>query len=222
MESESHVPFEDAVKHCPLLSKTRRHAAFSLLLENGTVLSFEKGRLLTEYREKLGILLSGELLVKNHSGVLLNRLTPGSLFGVSTLFCENTSHVTDIFAAKKSEVLLICEDALTGILTENPDLFRNYIGFLTDRIRFLNRKIDLFSASTAEQKLLVYLRHERKEENGAFTVTLPSMAKLASLLGIGRASLYRAAEALEEQGWIRRESSKKWIVNTVERNEEEV
>ncbi len=213
MGNEDYFPFEEAISHCPLLSKAHPETSFSLLLGQGQIFSFSKGTPLSEYRGKLGILLTGELFVKNQNGALLNRLTPGGLFGVSTLFCENCSHVTDIFAAKKSEVLLIEEEALAKILTENPDLFRNYIGFLTDRIRFLNRKIDLFSASTAEQKLLVFLRHEGKEENGVFTVSIPSMARLAALLGIGRASLYRAADALEESGWIRKETPKKWILN---------
>ena len=82
--------------------------------------------------------------------------------------------------------------------------------FLTDRIRFLNWKIDLFSASTAQQKLRLYLLHLRKEGS---EVTVEPLARLGHTLGMGRASLYRVIEKLEGEGVIKRMERNRWQVD---------
>lgn len=202
-----------ALLNCPLFAGLNPEEVPKLVAEKGTCVSLKKGDEVVDYSKKLGIVLTGRLQVINFSGALLNKLTPGSLFGVSTVFTEASSHVTDIFAEIPSEICLLTEEELTSLFQEFPAIFRNYIAFLTDRIRFLNQKIDLFSAGSAEQKLMTYLKHKASAEaDGKFTVSIPSMSQLASALGIGRASLYRAADTLEENGMIDRSFAKKWIL----------
>ena len=72
-------------------------------------------------------------------------------------------------------------------------IFRNRIWFLSSRISAL-------TAGTAEQKLAVYLL-----EQGDMEI---SMTDLSQRLNLGRASLYRAAEELEELGAIAREGKR--------------
>lgn len=84
------------------------------------------------------------------------------------------------------------------ILLQNPVIAFNYIRFLSGRIQFLNRKIDSFTAPGAQQALLSYLR----QQPGGKSVGL-SMVKLSEMLNIGRTSLYRAVEQLEQCGKIK-------------------
>ena len=77
----------------------------------------------------------------------------------------------------------------------------HYLDFLSGRIRFLNRKIGYLTAGSAERRLALYLASFQKQE----LVLKDSISSLSELLDIGRASLYRAFDALEEQGLIRRE-----------------
>jgi len=76
---------------------------------------------------------------------------------------------------------------------------------LSDKIRFLNRKIAFFTSGSTEKKLAGYILSLPIENN---TVKLDmNMSKLASSLDIGRASLYRAFESLEENCFITRENN---------------
>jgi len=197
----------------PVFSGLSEEAILTLTSSYGKVRSLKKGEELTDYSKMLGLVLSGSLQVVNFSGTLLNRLLPGSLFGVSTVFTEFTSHVTDIFAETKSEIYLLTEDELAQLFQKEPLIFRSYVAFLTDRIRFLNQKIDLFSAGSAEQKLMTYIKHNLQvDSEGQQFLQIGSMSQLASILGMGRASLYRAVDTLKAEGIISKAEGKKWII----------
>lgn len=150
---------------------------------------------------RMGILLSGALKVLSPSdNTILNRLEPSSLFGVSCLYGEKSAE-TVIVAAKASTILFLNgEDS--EVLWENSKLRKNLISFLTDRIRFLNRKIASFTAHGSDEKLLCYLQ-QNADESGKVTLT-HSYSELAGALHLGRASLYRAMEKLEQRGIMQR------------------
>ena len=64
----------------------------------------------------------------------------------------------------------------------------------------MNSKINAYTAKSAENKLYAYLLQLPREKN---TVVLPTdMSTLAKMIGIGRATLYRAFEKLEFSGLI--------------------
>ena len=152
---------------------------------------------------RIGLVLSGVLLVYSagEKKVLLNRLQEGSLFGVSGLF-DRCDAPTEIIAKHGGTVLFLNEENLDP-LWEDAVLRRNFISFLTDRIRFLNRKIASFTAHGAEGKLARFLLLHA-DESGC--VPIPgSYSALAKTLNLGRASLYRAMAGMEEDGAIQKE-----------------
>ena len=150
----------------------------------------------------LGLLLSGGLCV-NRAGeprrVILNLLRPGDTFGVASLFGGEGSFPTTVTASADSSVLLLRQENVERLLAEIPEAARAYIAFLSDRIRFLNRRIDSFAGRTTEEKVAAFLLRAEGSE-----ARLPvSRQALASVLGLGRASLYRALGSMEEKGLIR-------------------
>ena len=65
-------------------------------------------------------------------------------------------------------------------------------------VRFLNARIETFTAPSAEARLANYLLSLPATQG---EVTLPvSCRALSEMLNVGRASLYRAFDTLEEQG----------------------
>ena len=93
------------------------------------------------------------------------------------------------------------EEALVDrLLEEEPLLRRNYLCYLTGRVRFLSGRLQSLSQNGTEGKLVRYLL--TNGQSGSFTC---SASDLAHRLGISRASLYRAFRDLEAGGVIRRE-----------------
>ena len=102
--------------------------------------------------------------------------------------------------------MLYNQEMLASLFEKHPHAAINYIAFLSDRIRFLNARISVISCSDAENTVLKYLTLSA-DENG-YAAIPKSMTELASMLGLGRASLYRSLESLEKRGIIIRENSR--------------
>ena len=156
----------------------------------------------TRFRKAVGVLLEGQVSVIKGRDLLLNTLGPGQCFGVAALFCPAESYVTTVLA-KTPAVLVFLSDAwLTGLFRRYPDAAVRYIAFLSQRIRFLNQKIDSFTAPTVQDALY---RHLLSIQVGGRAEIAGGYSGLARALNMGRASLYRSLDALEEEGLIRRE-----------------
>lgn len=165
--------------------------------------SYRKGERIfdeTHFSKSLGIVLSGKLQIEHASGenrnVQMSQLTAGDCFGAAAMFQEVESYPTQITAQANSSVLFLPQSVLLWYMQRNPTIMENYIRFLTQRIRFLNNKIAILTAGSAEQKLLLYLR-----EYGSFS---GPMTELGKILNVSRATLYRALETLAKKHIVRR------------------
>ncbi len=152
------------------------------------------------FRRALGVLAEGEAVVEKDSGAVLNLLRPGDCFGAAALFCPTETYVTTIRARGRAAVLFLTDEELTAAFRAYPDMALAYIGFLSGRIQFLNRKIDSFTSPTAADAVWNWLVTHADEEGVA--VAAGGLSALARELNIGRASLYRGLDQLEKEGRI--------------------
>jgi len=169
---------------------------------SGRVMEFEKGDVIygrREFRSALCILLEGSARASKGSGVVMNTFEPGAMFGLASMFSGTEEYVSDIVAVTACTVLFIEQQVLESLMERDYLLVKNYIVYLTDRIRFLNSRIEEFTRPTAEKKLAAYLAARFSGEGSLLT---GSFSTLAGKLGIGRASLYRAMDSLAQRGFI--------------------
>ena len=156
------------------------------------------------FMRAVGIICDGKIRVSrvgSGNRVTLNILSRGELFGVAALFGDEDSFVTSVTAAEKSEIFFIPDAVIRKLIRTNSGFAFAYIGFLSDKIRFLNRRIAEFTAGSTKCKLAEYLiSHENDCDM--------SMVQLASALGMGRASLYREIDELTSRGFIRKDGRK--------------
>ena len=156
------------------------------------------------YQPALGVVLAGEVkAAKNKGGqpLLLRSFGPGEVFGAAALF-GSESYVTWLEAVKPCRIAFLSQGLVEDLIARDVRIAWNYIHFLSDRVRFLNAKIDSFTAGNAECRLACYLL-SLSEQGDSFALPC-SLSELAQRLDIGRASLYRALDALESCGAIRR------------------
>lgn len=134
-------------------------------------------------------------------------LEPGDLFGAAALFHEETYAVT--LTAQRSCTLLLLPQALVeDLMARFPQVGRNYVAYLSGRIRFLSGKIETLTAGHVEGKLAQYLLAHTREGWAECSAT-----GLAKRLGVGRASLYRAFDTLTQLGLIRRDGKRIQVLN---------
>lgn len=189
-----------AVKKCILFSSAQENTINSLFnKEKFTISSYLKNEdIFTPevYSKCLAVVLSGEASVyKNNT--LMSILSPGAIFGMSVLFYDTGDFPTTVKARENCRILFITKEQLTEIFKADPITTQNYITILSERIHYLNTKIESLTEQSPAQKLLVYLENfSQKNQQDEFILPI-SLIELANSLSIGRTSLYRAFEELE-------------------------
>lgn len=165
--------------------------------------SYRKGEVIFaphEFARSLGIVLSGSVSVSK-GDFPVSSLQPGDLFGAAALYNDEPDYATTLRVRRDCTVLLLSEETVDELLSNCAQARRNYIRYLSERIRFLNRKMGLLSQTAAEDRLMSYLQQQEKDGQVCLDC---SLSELAKRLGMGRASLYRAFDILETRGRITR------------------
>lgn len=155
------------------------------------------------FRRSLGVFLRGGARVTKGS-LVVSALGRGDLFGAAALFNRREDYETTITALGPSLVAFFPEELVAALMARCPRFCANYIRYLSERIHFLNRKIEGLTAPGTTGKLSHYLLAECGEGGTASC----NATELARRLDVSRASLYRAFEELEGAGAIRREGKR--------------
>lgn len=164
-------------------------------------------------KRALALILEGHVRVWQ-GRVPMNDLVEGDVFGAAALFGTGEEYPSTVVAESDCRVLYIPQETVVQWMKEVPAVAENYVGFLSDRIRFLNRRLSTLTAGQADGKLWRYLLAHR-DENGVVYVA-EGMTALAERLDMGRSSLYRSLDALVLTGRIHRERKKIIILQTEE------
>lgn len=177
---------------------------------------FKKGEIIysaDKFSNSLGFICSGEAfaVTNNGQGIYMKSFEIGATFGAAAIFGGEDRYVSTIIAKTDTEVLFISEEALKEIFILYPKTAINYISFLSDKVRFLNKKLSVLSCSNTEDTVLNYLRSVM--DNEGYAAIPKNMTLFSKMLGIGRASLYRSLDNLEDSGSILRENNKIKVIN---------
>jgi len=153
----------------------------------------------------LCIVVEGRAVVEKRNGdsaMRMSVLERGDLFGAASMFCDEDSYVAEIIALSSVWTILIPEQSLRCLMQKEPLIMENYIRYLTGRIRFLSSRIDSLACGGVEERFLLALTNLSNE--GKCTLNC-SMDAFAKSLGVSRATLYRAQDALIADGRLRKE-----------------
>lgn len=156
------------------------------------------------FRRAVGLIVRGAVTVRSSGEVIINHLHAGEIFGVAALFDqEQETYVTEILADEDTAVRFIPQELMSRLLADFPPIAERYIRFLSDRVRFLNRKLSALTIGNTENRLYHYLLSHQDERG---TIRLPdTMTELAKALNMGRSSLYRALDTLVREGILVKE-----------------
>ncbi len=158
---------------------------------------------------RLCILWQGQARVLSRSSTpshpaLLRTMQSGAIFGVHCVFNSEIPPQSTIIAERPCRIVLIPSNLWERILSSHPPTMATYIVFLTQRIVFLNRKIQYLTAGSAERRLSLYLISQIPQDDTPTHLEISAVA-LADLLDLGRASLYRAFDKLIADGFLSRD-----------------
>lgn len=166
--------------------------------------SVSAGEVLPLWRS-VGLVCAGEVRAYRYtaagSKILLNTFQRGDLFGMPTAFLQTSVPLARIYAKRTSTILYLEMSLMRKLLAEDEKLSENYIACLSSKVAFLTQRLAVASGGTAQQRLAAWLLSQRLNEDSSLYLPC-SIANLSGLLGISRASLYRAMENLQSAGLL--------------------
>ena len=171
--------------------------------KNDTVFSRET------YSPVLCLIIKGEARVSKGETVI-SHLKDGEIFGAAFLYNQSYEFENTVTALTPLKVVIIEKNGVDELIKCDSSVSFNYISYLSERIGFLNSKIEGYTKPNAEEKLMLYLKKNADINNGKCEISV-SMTELSHVLQISRASLYRVIETLENQGKICRDGKKIYV-----------
>lgn len=204
LESLSQCPIFKNISKDDLCTIAEKYASFSVCEKHEVIFSENN------YTRSLVIIIKGSASVtkqSNNSKILMSILKKGDIFGMATLFYEEENYLTQITALEKVTMAVFSKENVKKIFSLYPSVSENYITILSEKIHFLNKKISTYTKSETIQKVASFILQYANEDK---TVSdLPySITSIADALNVGRASVYRAFDALENDLIIKREGKK--------------
>ena len=154
------------------------------------------------YSASLGIVVRGRALIykgTDQRRVMIGEKVRSDSFGAAALFGDVERYASLIVAKGRGTVIaFIPQELMRELIAADGEIAVKYITFLSERVRYLNEKLDIYAGTTPGDKVIAYL----SARGGECEI---NMQKLAGELDIGRATLYRTVEKLERERVILRE-----------------
>lgn len=194
-----------------IFKNTDRSLIKTVLQNNARLALYSKGEAVfnKDSAPSLCLIYKGEARVKKGETVI-SHLKQGDIFGAAFLYGENRLFLNEVSALTDLKVIVIDKEGVDLIISFDKNAALNYIIYLSERVTFLNSKIEGYTKPSAGEKLMLYLE-KHCCENGDECFISVSMTELSSVLGISRASLYRVMADLENSGKIKRNGKKIYL-----------
>lgn len=204
----------DRLNAAKLLGKTKPFEGadegllFEGLAQKGLIAVFDRESdvwAFVEAEPAMGLILSGKALVSKGKAQI-STLGKGDIFGAVNLFGSLPAAPTSISALARTKVFYIPLNLLQNFIRNNPAVAEGYIAYLSQRIYFLTAKIAALTAGDSKARLASALMEAAYKEKGLEPlIEIENFSRLARDLDLGRASLYRAIDTLQNMGIISRE-----------------
>ncbi|MBR5767070.1 MAG: Crp/Fnr family transcriptional regulator [Clostridia bacterium] len=154
----------------------------------------------------LGYIENGtaEVLRGGEKKVVINVLSRGDFFGMAGVG-QKCPAGAEIRAKLPCEVVIVPGDTVAGFIRTEPDFAAAYVGLLSSKIRFLSRRVMLYSSESATSRLAGFML--------AAGETSCPLAELGRRLDIGRTSLYRALDLLISAGALKKDGKKISVID---------
>ncbi len=209
----------ELIKQCFLFQYVDEETIIKILSDERLKYAvFEKNNCIYSYKsfeKSLGIILKGKISVnkyKENGEVLINYLKTGNAFGGAAVFSKAERYIAELRAETKCVILFVSDEVLKDMFRISEKTMLNYMTYLSDSLVFLNKRLDIFSAGNAEERIKEYIRiNAAPNGEGIYELTIQSYSRLAEYLSIGRASLYRILDDFKAQGLIDKSGKKIYI-----------
>lgn len=203
-----------ALRKCQLFKGIEDDIPHVLRCLNTRVVTYDRSDFIVLESDKIdsvGIVLSGRVreLKEDINGnmTIINEFTDGDTFGESFICAGVRESLVSVQAAEKCEIMYIDYRKVIAVCKEicnyHLKLIENMIELIAKKNITLNRKIEITSKKTIQEKLMAYFEMRCKEtKSRKFDIPF-NRTNLAFFIGVDRCSMTRELHNMQEAGLIR-------------------
>ena len=149
----------------------------------------------------VGIVIKGEIKIASFtlSGqeIVYNIIKEGQMFGNNLIFSDYPHFRGTVIASSDGEIILFNKENLLKILQSNLSFLEAYLSLQAEFSKRLNNTIKLLSLSSAEERLLYYLKQNNP-------LKIKSISSLSEFLYLSREATSRLVSKMVKEGKINR------------------
>ena len=149
----------------------------------------------------VGIVVKGEIKIASYSltgqEIVYNIVKEGQMFGNNLIFSNYPHFRGTVIASSDGELILISKENLLKILQSNLSFLEAYLSSQAEFSKRLNNTIKLLSLSSAEERLLYYLKQNNP-------LKIKSISSLSESLYLSREATSRLVSKMVKEGKINR------------------
>ena len=132
--------------------------------------------------------------------IVYNEIEEGGIFGHNLLLSNHPYFRGHVIAKKDYEILLYSKEAFLRVLQNNKEFLNAYLMLEANFTKKLNGQIKLLSFSSAEDRLLYYLKENK-------VLKFKSVSALSESLFLTREALSRTISKMVKEGKISRKGN---------------
>jgi CRP/FNR family cyclic AMP-dependent transcriptional regulator len=206
------------LKNIPFFSDLDDEILQSLAAKAKPTKFVKQANIITEGDEtrSLYIILSGKVRVfasdEKSKEVTLLIQEPGSYFGELSLLTDEPRSAS-VVALEKTVCAVISKTDFLQWLKLNPEVSLNLLSVLSEKIRYLTKKVKQMALSNVYERVIFTLKSLAHEHDGIQIITnRPTQQDLASMVGSSREMVNKVMIELTKGGYIVQEEKKLRIV----------
>ena len=168
------------------------------------LLKYKKEQILFNEEDEclyVGIVIKGEIKIVSYSlsgqEIIYNVIKEGQMFGNNLIFSNYPRFRGNVIASSDGELILFNKENLLKILQSNSSFLEAYLSSQAEFSKRLNNTIKLLSLSSAEERLLYYLK-------GNNPLKIKSISSLSESLYLSREATSRLVSKMIKEGKINR------------------
>ncbi|MCP1103445.1 CRP-like cAMP-binding protein [Aequitasia blattaphilus] len=166
----------------------------------------------------LDIILDGIIAVerydKDGNVFTVNEFSLHDIVGGNLLFSDSPFYPLSVRAKTKLTTLTIKKEDLLPLLCENPEFLSAFLKRISNHAVSLGEKVHYLVGKSIRDKIIDYLRTERKKQKSQTIYMTLSKKELAERLGIQRTSLSRELAKMRDGGIITFDAKSITIIST--------
>lgn len=152
------------------------------------------------------IVKQGIIEIKSYTNsgkeILYSTINSGQMFGQNLIYSDDAHYKGNVIAKTDVSILYMSHSYFLKILKENDKFLIAYINNESEEVKTFNSKIKLLSFTSAEDRLMFYLKEHNNE------IEYSSITSLSKELNIQRETLSRLVSKLSKKKIISNRNNK--------------